>query len=65
MSTRTKLWLLAHLGTGGGTQLRTSDVGSLYSTGSFVPPLDPTFHLLTESGDFIVTEASDFLDIEH
>ena len=43
----------------------------LYSLGSG-KPLDPqsiapaiTFHLLTEAGDTIITEAGDNLDIEH
>jgi len=45
--------LLVNLGTGDGRRFT--------STGA---PAD-TFHLLTESGDFLLTEASAFLDIEH
>ena len=47
--------LLVNLGTGDGRRF--------FST---VPPTPAvTFHLLTEGGDRILTEAGDFLDIEH
>lgn len=45
--------LLVNFGTGDGLRF--------ISTGA---PAE-TFHVLTESGDFLLTESGDFLDIEH
>ena len=47
--------LLVNLGTGDGRRFIVTSTGA--------PAV--TFHLLTEGGDRILTEAGDFLDIEH
>ncbi len=55
--------VLAHV-SGGGRYKLGSDL--VASTGAApAPPPAETFHLLTEGGNFLVTEAGDFLDIEH
>lgn len=56
MSTvRKRVWLLNHLNTGDG--LRNFNPASTGAAG-------PTFHLLAENDDVLLTESGDFLDIE-
>ncbi len=54
--------VLAHV-SGGGRYKLGSDL--VASTGAAATPVVETFHLLTEGGNILVTEAGDFLDIEH
>jgi len=55
MPVRVRSWLLNNLGTG--DHMRSFNPASTGAAG-------PTFHLLAENDDTLITEGGDFLDIE-